>query len=210
MAHQSDACFVQTLPRPHARNHSDNDITLDDLNEPEHARLLSGSEEDQSGPDDSTDSADSTRTPSILTHRVLLAIINFGFIAFLEIAFSALLPVFLASSPVVGGLGLSPPSIGSVLGTLGLANGLIQITFFVPVHKFFGTRPLFTLGVAAFAGIYGLMPLTSRWVDVYSGSIGWQSWALLGIIGLLCPLENMAFSSSPNTAALGINTDKSN
>jgi len=203
LAHQSDAIFVQTLPRPRARNRPDSNVTLYDLNEPERTRLLPGSEEDRSYPDDST------RTSSILTHRVLLAIVNYGFIAFLEIALSALLPIFLASSPVVGGLGLSPPSIGSVLGALGLANGFIQIIFFVPTHKFLGTRLLFTLGITAFAGIYGLMPLISRWVDVYSGSIGWQSWALLSIIGLLCPLENMAFSTSPNTAALDINTDKS-
>jgi hypothetical protein len=145
---------------------------------------------------------------SILTHRVLLAILNFGFLAFLEISLCAVFPIFLASSSVVGGLGLSPPSIGTVLGGLGLVNGLIQILFFAPAHKLLGTRLLYTFGVAIFAAIYGLMALISQWVKGCSGCIGWESWALLAIIGLLCPIENMAFSTTLILTALGINTDE--
>jgi hypothetical protein len=199
---------VQTLPakkRTTTRNRSESDATLYDPYEPELARLLPGSEEDlsQNSPNDSTS------TSSILTHRVLLAIVNFGFLAFLEIALSALLPIFLASSAAVGGLGLSLPSIGTVLGSLGILNGLLQILFFVPTHELLGTRNLYTLGVAVFAGIYGLMPLISRWVKECSGSIGWQSWALLATIGLLCPIENMAFSTSLiPLAALDVITDE--
>jgi len=179
----------ETLPvkrRLRLRTRTDSNATLYDLYDSERIRLLP-SEEDLSSPEDSSIS-------SILTHRVLLAIVNFGFLAFLEIAFCALLPIFLASSSAVGGLGLSPPSIGSVLGGLGLINGCIQILLFVPAHELLGTRLLYTLGVAVFAGIYGLMPFISRWVKESSGSIGWQSWALLAVIGLLCPIENMAFN----------------
>jgi hypothetical protein len=186
-----NAVFAQTLPvkrRLRLRTRTDSNATLYDLYDSERIRLLP-SEEDLSSPEDSSIS-------SILTHRVLLAIVNFGFLAFLEIAFCALLPIFLASSSAVGGLGLSPPSIGSVLGGLGLINGCIQILLFVPAHELLGTRLLYTLGVAVFAGIYGLMPFISRWVKESSGSIGWQSWALLAVIGLLCPIENMAFSTS--------------
>ena len=198
IAHHPDAIFMQTLARPRQRTRSDSNATLYDLYEPERTRLLPGSEEDLSSPDNSPD------TSTILTHRVLLAIVNFGFLAFLEIALCALLPIFLASSPIVGGLGLSPPSIGTVLGGLGLLNGFIQILFFVPAHEFLGTRLLYTVGVAVFAAIYGLMPLISRWVKECSGSIGWGSWALLAVIGLLCPIENMAFSASLIPAALDI------
>lgn len=198
---------MQTKPadkRPRRRNRNDSNATLCDPYEPERTPLLPGSDEDLSSLDDSTNIS------SILTHRVLLAIVNFGFLAFLEIALCALLPIFLASSPAVGGLGLSPPSIGTVLGALGLVNGLIQILFFVPVHEFLGTRLLYTLGVAVFAAIYGLMPLISRSVKGCSGGIGWQSWALLAIIGLLCPIENMAFSTFPTPVALDGSTDEFN
>ena len=199
IAHHSDAIFVQTLVRQRPRSRADSNATLYDLYEPELARLLPGSEEDLPSPDNSTGISNT------LTHRVLLAIVNFGFLAFLEIALCALLPIFLASSPTVGGLGLSPPSIGSVLGGLGLVNGFIQILFFVPAHEFLGTRLLYTLGVGVFAAIYALMPLISWWVKVCNGSIGWQSWALIAVIGLLCPIENMAFSTSLIPTALGIN-----
>lgn len=119
-----------------------------------------------------------------------------------------MLPIFLASSSGAGGLGLSPPSIGTVLGGLGLVNGLIQVLFFVPAHKFLGTRLLYSFGVAVFAAIYGLMALISQWAKECSGCIGWQSWALLGIIGLLCPIENMAFSTTLVPAVLDINPDE--
>jgi hypothetical protein len=199
----TDAIFVQTLPakrRPYIRERSDSDATLYDFHEPERTPLLPrfGPEEDLLPPKDS----------GILTHRVLLAIVNFGFIAFLEIALCAMLPIFLASSSVVGGLGLSPPSIGTVLGGLGLVNGFIQILFFVPTHEFLGTRLLYTFGVAVFAAIYALMALISQLVKECSGCIGWQSWALLAIIGLLCPLENMAFSTTLVSAALDNNSDE--
>lgn len=182
---------MQTLPaerRARIRNRSDSNATLHGLCEPERAPLLPGSEEALLPPEDSTGIS------WILTHRVLLAIVNFGFLAFLEIALCALIPLFLASSSVVGGLGLSPPSIGTVLGGLGLVNGFIQILFFAPAHELLGTRLLYTFGVAVFAAIFGLMALISRWVKECSGYIGWQSWALIAIIGLLCPIENMAFS----------------
>ena len=195
----SDSIFIQTLVRPRTRARADSNATLCDPYESERARLIPGSEEDLSSPENTT------ATPSILTHRVLLAIVNFGFLAFLEIALCALLPIFLASAPMVGGLGLSPPSIGTVLGGLGLVNGFIQILFFVPAHEFLGTRNLYTLGVAVFAAIYALMPLISRWVRECSGSIGWQSWAVIAVIGMLCPIENMAFSTSLIPAALDIN-----
>jgi len=196
---------VQTLPverRPRIRNRCDSDATLHDLYEPERAPLLARSEEDL------LPTEDSTGPTGILTHRVLLAILNFGFLAFLEVSLSAVLPIFLASSSGVGGLGLSPPSIGTILGSLGLVNGFILILFFAPAHKFLGTRFLYTFGVAIFAAIYGLMALMSQWVKGCSGCIGWQSWALLAIIGLLCPIDSMAFSTTLVPAALDISPDE--
>ena len=193
---------MQTLPavrQPHIRNRADSNATLHDLYGPERVPLLAGAEEDIFPPEVSTGIS------GILTHRVLLAIVNFGFLAFLEISLCAVLPLFLASSSIVGGLGLSPPSIGTVLGGLGLVNGLIQILLFAPAHKFLGTRLLYTLGVAVFAVIYGLMALITQWVKECGGCIGWQSWALLSIIGLLCPIENMAFSMTLVPSALDIN-----
>jgi len=196
---------LQTLPavrRPYIRIRFDSNATLHDQYEPERTPLLAGSEEDLFPP------KVSTGISSILTHRVLLAIMNFGFLAFLEISLCAVLPLFLASSSVAGGLGLSPPSIGTVLGGLGFINGSIQILFFAPAHEFLGTRLLYIFGVAIFAAIYGLMALITRWVRECSGCIGWQSWALLAMIGLLCPIENMAFSTNLVPAALDIDPDE--
>lgn len=128
---------------------------------------------------------------SLLTGRVIISVINFGFLAFLEISFSALVPLFLSST-----VQLSPASIGMVLGIMGLVNGLMQIAFFVPMHSMLGTRNLMTLGVCAFVVLFATFPMISRSVTRNDGRLGMDGWFWLALQVIMCPLENMAFSES--------------
>lgn len=52
----------------------------------------------------------------ILTRPVIVAVANYGALSLLDIAFSALLPLFYASPVEAGGLGFSPSKIGLILG----------------------------------------------------------------------------------------------
>lgn len=52
----------------------------------------------------------------IMTPSVTVAVSNYAALSLLDIAFSALLPLFYASPVDAGGLGFSPSTIGLLLG----------------------------------------------------------------------------------------------
>lgn len=127
---------------------------------------------------------------SLLTKQVKLAILNYGLLAFLEISFFALLPIFLSTA-----LHFPPSTIGVVLGTMGLVNGLVQIALFVPLHRRVGTGNLYTIGLCALGIIFATFPFIKREWNRNGGSLGWKGMFLLAIQIALCPIENMSFST---------------
>jgi hypothetical protein len=118
-------------------------------------------------------------------------VLNYALLALLEISFQALLPIFLASS-----LYMSPSSIGLILGIMGLVNGAIQITLFVPLHRRLGSRNILKMGICSFGGIFASFPLIARFYAENGGILGFKGCALLALQMTLCPIENMAFSKS--------------
>jgi hypothetical protein len=125
----------------------------------------------------------------LLTKPVLLAMMNYGLLSLLEISFLVLLPIFLA-----GSLHFSPSSIGLVMGIMGLANGIIQIAFFVPLHRQLGSRNLFSLGVCSIGFMFCAFPFIARSYVRNGGSLGLNVFALLALQMAVCPLVYMAFS----------------
>jgi hypothetical protein len=103
----------------------------------------------------------------LLTKPVLLAVLNYGLLSLLEISFLVLLPIFLA-----GSLHFSPSSIGLLMGIMGLANGIIQIAFFVPLHKRLGSRNLFSLGVCSIGFMFCAFPFIARFYVLNGGTLG--------------------------------------
>ncbi|EEB99589.1 hypothetical protein MPER_00706 [Moniliophthora perniciosa FA553] len=67
---------------------------------------------------------------SLLTWPVIISVSNYVALAFLNIAFNALLPLFLHMPISLGGLNLPPSTIGYVLGAYGCVTGLFQAAFF--------------------------------------------------------------------------------
>jgi hypothetical protein len=126
---------------------------------------------------------------SLLTKQVKLTVLNYALLAFLEISFLSLLPIFLSTA-----LHFPPSTIGLILGTMGLVNGLVQIRLFVPLHRRVGTGNLFTIALCAFGIIFAAFPFIKREWDRNGGSLGWKGMTLLAIQISLCPIENMSFS----------------
>jgi MFS family permease len=81
-------------------------------------------------------------------------------LAFLDIGFCALLPLFYSGPIEYGGLGLSTPTIGLLLGLFGLANGVFQALFFAKLIRVFGPKKIYMAGVMGYLAIYAIFPFT--------------------------------------------------
>ena len=127
---------------------------------------------------------------SILTERVKLSLIIFGFLAFMEISIMALLPIFLATT-----LNFSLAHTGIVLGGLGFISGVTQTLAFVPIRRAIGTRNILALGCCAVGTIYTLFPLISSHFKQH-GELGVKGSLLLLFLISLPPFCGMAFSKS--------------
>ncbi|KIM30839.1 hypothetical protein M408DRAFT_327795 [Serendipita vermifera MAFF 305830] len=188
--------------KPQSSRSAEGDIALFNVKEEDVEAALLGPSTDTKRPP----KKESTSLRSLLLKPVLLAVINYGLLAILEISFQVLLPIFLATS-----LHYTPSSIGLVLGIMGLVNGIVQITCFVPLHRRFGSGNLFTLGLLSFVAIFATYPFILRAFVNNGGQLGVSGYALLGLQMVLCPIEQMSFNiiflyvqaSSPTKETLG-------
>lgn len=97
----------------------------------------------------------------LLTRDVIVAGGNYALLSLVDIMFRGILPLFLSTPPKLGGLGLAPPEIGSILSIYGIMNGIFQIFFFAKINKRLGTKLTFTLGVGSTVVSFLCFPLIS-------------------------------------------------
>ncbi|KAI1786343.1 MFS general substrate transporter [Ganoderma leucocontextum] len=146
---------------------------------------------------------------AIFTRPVILSIANYGVLALVEIAFIVLAPLFLSTPIALGGLGLRPPTIGAILGTVGLLDCLVQALFFARAIDAWGPKRVFQVGMSTFVPLYALYPLMSLYARVHG--LTWVVWAMVGLQNVLLCVMDMAFgaiflfitSSAPDSSALG-------
>ncbi|TDL19280.1 MFS general substrate transporter [Rickenella mellea] len=145
----------------------------------------------------------------VLTPRVLISAGNYAILSLIDIAFRTFQPLFWAMPIELGGLDLSPPRIGIILGFVGVGNGLFQALLFADFHKRLGTRTMYLVAVAALFPIIALFPLTSFLAKSYG--VGAMVWITVGLQLTLMPLFYSSFgcvfmyvtASSPNKKSLG-------
>ncbi|KAI0350597.1 MFS general substrate transporter [Trametes cingulata] len=145
----------------------------------------------------------------ILTRRVLISIANYGALALVEVAFIAILPLYLSTPIELGGLGFDPPAIGLMLGTLGILNGGFQALFFAKLMDRWGPKRLFQQGLLTFIPLFLLFPA----MNLYAKSYGITSvvWGLILMQQFLLVMMDIAFgaififitSSAANNRCLG-------
>ncbi|KAH9171619.1 MFS general substrate transporter [Lactarius sanguifluus] len=95
---------------------------------------------------------------SILTRPVLISISSYSILALLCMAAVALAPLVWSTSIELGGLGLSPSSIGLWMSGYGCMNGIVQYAFSPRLISRFGPRAVFLTSVSICALIYALFP----------------------------------------------------
>jgi hypothetical protein len=108
---------------------------------------------------------------SLLIPRVLIATGNCASLALLEIAFRAVQPVFLSTPIHLGGLGLPPPSIGTLFSVQGILNGIFQVFFFARIHDRWGSKKTFIAGIAAAIPAFIMFPVANAFARTQGYSI---------------------------------------
>ncbi|KAG5652533.1 hypothetical protein H0H81_004690 [Sphagnurus paluster] len=147
----------------------------------------------------------------LLIARVLIPITNFAFLAFLDQSVLVLLPLIYSTPMALGGLGLSPSAIGSILGVWGVINGFVQVLCFAGFRRRVGHRTCYMMGIGGLGVCFALFPLFPVLLTWDGGVIG--PWVWLGIVMQLtaymfsyisyaCMFMYIA-ASAPSRSALG-------
>lgn len=146
---------------------------------------------------------------ALMTPHVLIATSNYAALALFDMALRSLIPVFYATPVNMGGLGLDPPRIGNILAAFGIANGLFQVFFFARLHDRFGTKVVFTCGIASSVPTIIAFPIINMLSRTYGN--GATVWLAVGLQLTISIALNMCYScgamyiaaASPNRASLG-------
>ncbi|KAJ7065739.1 major facilitator superfamily domain-containing protein [Mycena amicta] len=99
------------------------------------------------------DGEENTEIPplsALFVRPVLIALLNHGFLAFCGMSFDVLVPLVYATPVSLGGLGLTPPSIGRILALAGLFNASAQLLLAPRAIRRFGPHVVF---IAMFSGL---------------------------------------------------------
>ncbi|KAI6133552.1 major facilitator superfamily domain-containing protein [Pisolithus thermaeus] len=130
---------------------------------------------------DTTSDEDASPVPIrtlLKTYSVMLPIANYGLLGLLDNGFFALVPLFYATPIEIGGLGLPPFTIGAIMTTYGIGNGLFQMLFTARAIERFGERRVFCSAVLAFFPIVATFPIMSWIIRVQKG-VGPATWVLI-------------------------------
>lgn len=130
----------------------------------------------------------------------MISATNYGFLALLDEALFALIPLFYSTPVALGGLGFPPSTIGYCIGAFGLVNGLFQAVFFRTIVERFGSRAVFRLSMSVFVLIFGLFPVMS-WLVRRETGMSWDVWAVVGLQLCLLVIMDMGYGMSGRISA---------
>ena len=96
---------------------------------------------------------------ALLTRRVIIAAGNYASLSLVDISFRAIQPLFLSTPIHLGGLGLPPSTIGNILSIFGVLNGVFQVFLFARAIDRWGSKRVFSLGIASGIPMFALFPV---------------------------------------------------
>ncbi|KAH7884757.1 major facilitator superfamily domain-containing protein [Phlebopus sp. FC_14] len=122
----------------------------------------------------------STSTPiqSLFTRSVVIPIINYGFLAFVDQSVMVLQPLMYSTSITLGGLSFSTNTIGIILAAWGIVNGIVQIFAFPPLLRRLGPRKLYVSSFACYSVALATFPLMN-YLAKKSGHVDAKVWTVL-------------------------------
>lgn len=127
----------------------------------------------------------------LLVWPVIVSVANYGTLAFLEIAFWAIQPLFLSTPIEFGGLGQTPASIGLILGLSGMGNGIFQALFFAKIVRRWGTKRTFIVGLSSLIVMFILFPI----INMIARQSGTSTlvWVLVSIQAFITFLVELSY-----------------
>lgn len=138
-----------------------------------------------------------TGVRAVITRPVLIAIMNYGWLAILEISFWAILTVFLPVPLTAGGLDLLPPTVGVIFGTIGLFDGLMQLLFFPKCYERFGPKKIMVATFLSFWFIFAWFPVAHELSIAFpseSGTLSVPVWISIGVLLMIAGVIDMGYS----------------
>lgn len=130
---------------------------------------------------------------SVLTYQVVIAAANYASLSLVDMCFRAIHPVFLATPIEMGGLGLSPPTIGKILSLLGILNGILQVCFFAKIHDRWGSKKVFIGGLLSSLPAFALFPV----INILARKFGYSPavWIAVGAQILIFIILNVSYGT---------------
>ena len=135
---------------------------------------------------------------NLLTRDVIVACTNYSFLALLEISYRTLQPIFLATPVVLGGLGLDPPIIGTIMSSFGVLSGVFSVFFFSRMVDYFGVKRVYLTGMAAAVPCFCLFPIINHLArkSVEDSGLGVGVWVLVGLQVVMAVLTFSCYGTS--------------
>ncbi|KIM84184.1 hypothetical protein PILCRDRAFT_401840 [Piloderma croceum F 1598] len=146
---------------------------------------------------------------ALLIPRVLTAAVNYASLSLVDISFRAVQPLFFSTPIELGGLGLPPPTIGTILSCYGILNGTLSIFFFAKIHDRWGTKKVFMAGVASAIPVFATFPVLNNMARAQGlSTMVWIGVAVQVVLSVFLSLSyGCVFiyiaAASPNRASLG-------
>jgi hypothetical protein len=130
---------------------------------------------------------------------VLVSAANYAVLALIDISFRALQPVFLSTPVKLGGLGLDPPAIGTVMSSFGVLSGVYTVFFFSRMTDYFGAKGVYLIGMTAAVPCFTLFPIINHLARnsvERSGGLGVEVWIAVGAQVVLSVVLCLSYGTS--------------
>jgi len=125
---------------------------------------------------------------AVLTRPVVLSVANYFFLMFIDVT---LRPLFYATPIHLGGLGMSPATIGLCLGIFGLLDGIAQGLVFPKIVRRVGLKKLFVTSLSCFVPLFALFPIINHFAREWGLSPA--VWALVVFQLMINCVTEMAY-----------------
>ncbi|KAF9468187.1 major facilitator superfamily multidrug-resistance, DHA1 sub-family [Collybia nuda] len=147
---------------------------------------------------------------ALLVPEVVISVGTYMLLCFIDMSAQVLRPLVYSTSIANGGLGFDPYRIGSIMGTWGVINAILQVVFLGKVIRRFGPRNMHILSQFSHLISTALYPLLGYFVR-QSGTVDAKVWTVIIIQLIFQITNNMAYTSimiliidsAPNRASLG-------